>query len=193
MPSAAQSTTTTTALTERIEALMQELAALPDPTAQTAAEELVSALLEMYGQGLAQMLTLIASSNATGSALIDALAQDELVDALLLLHGLHPLSLEERVAQVLAELQPQLQAYGLTIELLQIKDNKAHLRLRGQSSDCATSLETLQTQIEEILYQAIPDLAELYLERELPRTTMPITFIPRQQLKKVKQPDPGIL
>ena len=96
MPSAAQSMTTTTALTERIEALMQELAAIPDPTAQTAAEELVSALLEMYGQGLAQMLTLIASSNATGSALIDALAQDELVDALLLLHGLHPLSLEEQ-------------------------------------------------------------------------------------------------
>src|SRR5690349_15730538 len=107
MPSVAQSTTTATALADRIEALMQQLAAIPDPTAQTAAEELVRALLEMYGQGLAQRLTLIASSDATGSALISALAQDELVGALLLLHGLHPLSLEERVAQMLAELQPQ--------------------------------------------------------------------------------------
>jgi Fe-S cluster biogenesis protein NfuA len=193
MPSAAQSTTTATALTDRIEALMQQLATIPDPTAQNAAEELVSALLELYGQGLAHMLTLIANSDAASSALIDVLAQDELVGALLLLHGLHPLSLEERIAQILAELQPQLQAYGLTIELLQIKENKAHLRLHGQSSDCSASIETLQSQIEEILYQAIPDLAELYLERELPRITMPITFIPRQQLKKVKQADPGIL
>src|SRR2546429_466079 len=39
----------------RIETLVQEVAAFPDPRARATAEELVQALLTMYGEGLARL------------------------------------------------------------------------------------------------------------------------------------------
>ena len=71
----------------RVEALLDDLEALADPAARETALELVQALLELYGEGLARI---VAPSQSATTAAGAALAGDELVSHLLLLHGLHP-------------------------------------------------------------------------------------------------------
>jgi hypothetical protein len=47
-------------------------------------------------------------ASAVHDRLMERLLKDELVEALLLLHGLHPQSLEERIERALLELRPRL-------------------------------------------------------------------------------------
>src|SRR5947209_19739146 len=90
----------------RLETLIQEIAAFPDPQARATAEELVQALLGMYGEGLARLLEITAETEASGLALIDTFASDDLLSSLFLLHGLHPLDIETRIMQALYEVRP---------------------------------------------------------------------------------------
>ena len=71
---------------------------LSDPQAQARTREIVQILLDLHGAALERMLTTIAETGATGQALIDAAASDDLVGSVLLLHGLHPLDLEAACA-----------------------------------------------------------------------------------------------
>ena len=77
----------------RIETLLQEVASFSDARARATTEELVQALLDMYGEGLSRLLEITADSEVSGIALIDTFARDELLSSLFMLHGLHPLDL----------------------------------------------------------------------------------------------------
>jgi Fe-S cluster biogenesis protein NfuA len=162
----------------RIEALLQEVAAFPDLEARAATEELVQTILDMYGGGLARILELVAQAEGPDHALTQALARDDLVGALFLLHGLHPLDLKTRLLQALDALQPSLQSRGSTAELIGIENGVARLRLAGSCQGCSAA--ALKAELEEALYQAVPDLDGLQIEggAEAPR---PITFIPRRR------------
>ena len=72
---------------ERIEALIQEVNEFSDPHARAIAEELVQALLDLYGEGLARILELTVQAGAPGYTLVESLASDDLVGSLLLLHA----------------------------------------------------------------------------------------------------------
>lgn len=168
----------------RIEALVQEIAAFSDPHARATAEELVQAILDMYGDGLARLLEMTAASEASGFALIDTFARDELLSALFILHGLHPLDRETRIMQALDEIRPSLTSRGGTVEFLGLEEGVAHVRLAGSSHGCSSSTMTLKLAIEEAIYKAAPDLNGLEVEGVTdppPRTSKPITFVPRRQ------------
>jgi len=70
----------------RIETLIQEVAKFHDPHTRATVEELVQALLNMYGEGLERLLELTVETEASGLALIDTFARDELLSSLFLLH-----------------------------------------------------------------------------------------------------------
>src|SRR5690349_21380757 len=82
---------------QRLDALIQEAERFADPVVQARTREIVGALLELHGAGLEKILEHVAGIGEDGLAAIDALARDELVGSLLLLHGLHPLDVETRV------------------------------------------------------------------------------------------------
>ena len=50
---------------------------------------------------------------------------------LLLLHGLHPLGVEERVLQALEDVRPYLRSHGGNVELVEVSEGVARLRLHG--------------------------------------------------------------
>src|SRR5438270_1590483 len=100
----------------RIETLVQEVAAFPDPRARATAEELVQALLDMYGEGLARLLELTAQTEASGLDLIDTFAGDDLLSSLFMLHGLHPLDIETRVMQALDVVRQYFKSHGCYVE-----------------------------------------------------------------------------
>jgi Fe-S cluster biogenesis protein NfuA len=166
----------------RIEALIQEIAEFPDPHARATTEELVQALVDLYGEGLARMLELIARSAAQGSALIEEVARDDLVGSLLLLHGLHPVAIETRVVQALDGVRPYLKAHGGSVALVNIENGVAHLRLAGGGCNgCSSSISVLKQALEEAIYNAAPDLDGLQIEEvsDLPaRSGVPVRFIP---------------
>src|SRR5437588_11647544 len=79
---------------ERVEALLAELRAHAGPQVAGVAEELVSCLVELYGAGLAQIVSILgedAEEEGPGSRLLGRLTADPLVESLLLVHDLHPL------------------------------------------------------------------------------------------------------
>jgi len=180
---------------ERIETLVQEVSTFSDPHVRETVEELLQALLDMYGEGLARILELTRHAKVPGFELIKAFADDELIGSLLLLHDLHPVDIKTRVVRALNEVRPYLQAHGGNVELLKIEEGVAYLRLEGNCNGCAASSGTLKHIIEEALYKAVPDLDRLEVEEatDPPRSSSrPVTFVPtRRNRESVHLSVPG--
>ena len=170
----------------RIEALMQEVVAFPEPRARAKMEELLHALLEMYGAGLQRMIEMTAQAESAGQALLQTFAGDELIGSLLLLHGLHPVGLEERVRLAIEKLRSSTQARGGTIELVRVEHGAAFLRLAGNRQGCAASTQAFKQTVENAIYNAVPDLDELHIEEaaEAKRVGIPVKFIPPRRAQQ---------
>jgi Fe-S cluster biogenesis protein NfuA len=140
-----------------VEGRLAELEALPDPAAQQVAFGAVQALMDLYGAGLARILDL-------APELGPRLVGDELLAHLLLLHGLHPVSVQTRVQSALESVRPYLATHGGDVELLTVGDGVARLRLRGTCNGCPSSTATLKQAIEEAIFKAAPDLERVEAE-----------------------------
>jgi Fe-S cluster biogenesis protein NfuA/nitrite reductase/ring-hydroxylating ferredoxin subunit len=147
----------------RMETLLGEIEALEDPTVRSKAAEMVGVLFDLYGEGLARMMEVVAEGEERERT-FDAFAGDELVSHLLLLHGLHPLDLETRVMGALEEVRPYLQSHGGNVELIGIEGGVARLRLEGSCDGCPSSTMTLKLAIEEAIQKAAPDLERIEAE-----------------------------
>src|SRR5436190_6930336 len=108
---------------ERIELLLEEIEGLPDPAARERCTEVVAALLDLYGAGLARIVERMPDARA--------LVEDELVSHLLMLHGIHPVPVEARVLGALEEVRPYLQSHGGNVELVSLQEGVLRLRLEG--------------------------------------------------------------
>jgi Fe-S cluster biogenesis protein NfuA/nitrite reductase/ring-hydroxylating ferredoxin subunit len=171
---------------ERIETLVQEVAEFTDPRARATTEELVQVLLDMYGDGLARILELTAQTEASGHALIETFAKDDLLASLFLLHGLHPIDIETRIARALVEVRPYLKSHGGNVKLVRVENGVAYLRLEGSCHGCPSSTITLKLAIEEAIYKAAPDLDGLEVEGVTdppPRPGIPVAFVPPRRRK----------
>jgi Fe-S cluster biogenesis protein NfuA/nitrite reductase/ring-hydroxylating ferredoxin subunit len=170
----------------RIETLIQEIDEFTDAHTRAVAGELVQSLLDMYGEGIARMLELIALADAPDYKLIQTLANDDLVSSLLLLHGLHPIDIETRIVQALDGVRPYLKSHGGNVEFVGVEDGVAYLRLEGSCHGCPSSTMTLKLTIEEAIYKAAPDLDRLEVEgvADPPRRPgIPVTFVPTRRQK----------
>jgi Fe-S cluster biogenesis protein NfuA len=121
-----------------------------------AAVEVVQAIVELYGEGLRRIVECVRSG--------DALESDELVSHLLLLHDLHPLDLDTRVARALEDVRPYLGSHGGDVELLGVENGVARLRLNGTCDGCPSSAVTLQHSIEAAILRAAPELERVEAE-----------------------------
>ena len=176
---------------QRIETLIQELEAVADPAVRANVEELLQLLLELHGAGLERTLELIWEAGELGQSLLhDRLARDEQVSSLMLLHGLHPLDLETRVRQALAQLRPSLQIQGSEVELLRVTaEAGVHLRIieqpkpQGGGHSCASPPVNLTALIQETIFAAAPEVTTLEIESTAAaQAGVPIEFIPLIQL-----------
>ncbi len=149
-------------LLTRFEELLGRVEQVPGPTVE-AAMEAISTLAELYGEALARVVGL------ADPELVARLAGDELVGHLLLLHGLHPEPVEQRVGRVLEEVKPYLGADG-NAELTGIDAGVARIRLAA--SGCGSG-EAAQSVADVVLGEA-PELAGVEPETYRPPTTIPV-------------------
>jgi Fe-S cluster biogenesis protein NfuA/nitrite reductase/ring-hydroxylating ferredoxin subunit len=156
--------TTSEQLVGRVQELQERLESSGDSAARAVAEELVSAIVQMYGAGLERIFGSLIQDGADGERIAASLADDELVATLLLIHDLHPVSLEQRVQGALESVRPYMESHGGNVELLSLEGGVARIRLRGSCSDCSASSVTLELAIKQALEEAAPDLEGLEVE-----------------------------
>ena len=77
-------------LFERVQDLQDQLDQSPDAGTRRVADELVSAVVQMYGSGLERIFAGLADGGDVGGELAARLAEDPLIATLLLVHDLHP-------------------------------------------------------------------------------------------------------
>jgi Fe-S cluster biogenesis protein NfuA/nitrite reductase/ring-hydroxylating ferredoxin subunit len=157
------------ALLGRVQELQVALDRAPESALRGVAEELVGAVVGLYGGGLERIMATVAAGPA-GIELTEALSADPLVAALLFIHDLHPVPLEERVQAALDSVRPYMASHGGDVELLGVQDGVAHIHLRGSCSDCSASAVTLELAIKEALDSFAPDLEGLEVEGVAPLT-----------------------
>jgi Fe-S cluster biogenesis protein NfuA/nitrite reductase/ring-hydroxylating ferredoxin subunit len=148
---------------DRIEALLQEFGAVADPRVRANAEELVRLLMELYGSALARILEVI-DDTASADEIFDRIAADDLVASLLVLHGLHPLDIETRIARALDRVRPYLGSHGGDVKLLGVKEGIVHLRLEGSCHGCPSSTVTMKLAIEKAIEEAAPEIIRIEVE-----------------------------
>jgi Fe-S cluster biogenesis protein NfuA len=150
----------------RVEGLLEQVEGLPDPTAREIATSVVQTLLDLYGEGLARIVEVLAEND--DGTLAGALSEDALVSHLLLLHGLHPVPLQERVREALESVLPYLQSHGGNAELLGVEDGIVRLRLEGSCAGCPSSAMTLKLAIEQAIFKVAPEVEEVRAEDAAP-------------------------
>jgi Fe-S cluster biogenesis protein NfuA/nitrite reductase/ring-hydroxylating ferredoxin subunit len=156
-------------LVERVQDLQAQLESSRDSATRELADDLVSAVVQMYGAGLERVLSILLEAGPEGERLAASLPDDPLVATLLLIHDLHPVPLEQRVRQALDSVRPYMESHGGNVELLSLEHGVARIHLQGSCSDCSASSVTLELAIKQALEEAAPDLEGLEVEGVAPQ------------------------
>ncbi|MBG0565110.1 NifU family protein [Actinoplanes aureus] len=117
-------------------------------------EELVRLLTGLYGAGLRRLLELLHAHGALTDPVLTALAADDLVASLLLVHDLHPDSVQTRIERALAEAGGEVRLIEVTA------DGVARLRATGGGCGAAARDERIRAAVEV----AAPDLTGIEIE-----------------------------
>ena len=166
---------------ERVEALLAELGSQAGPQVTATAEELVSCLVELYGAGLAEIVTIIGADAEAGQRLMAKLAADPLVESLLLLHDLHPLPVADRVRRAIEAVMPQLGPHAGQVEFRGVDEaGVIHLSLERGGHGCGSSSGAVQAAVEQAVADAAPETAGVDIEVVTAAPELPLLQISRR-------------
>jgi Fe-S cluster biogenesis protein NfuA len=145
--------------TKRIQELMERIERLPNPAAKALLQDCLEALLSLYGEGLDRVMAILGEKGASGEQMLSRVLGDSWIRGLLLIHGLHPSSLEQRLKDALDQVRPYMQSHGGSVELISLQGDFARLRLSGSCKSCPSSQVTLELAVRKALEENCPDLA----------------------------------
>ena len=69
--------------------------------------------------------------------------------------------MKEQVEAALEKIRPSLRADGGDVELVDVKDGVATVRLTGACGSCPISTMTLRMGVERVIKQEVPEIKEL--------------------------------
>lgn len=151
------------ALVERFQELNAGLENISDPVVRQRAEEMISVVLDLYGEGLTRIFEALNAAVGT-EELRQELADDGVVASLMLIHDLYPVAVTERVGEALQSVRPYMESHGGDVELLGVADGIARIKLSGSCDGCPASAATLELAIKQALDEHAPDLEGLEVE-----------------------------
>jgi Fe-S cluster biogenesis protein NfuA/nitrite reductase/ring-hydroxylating ferredoxin subunit len=152
------------ALVQRVQELTVGLGEIANSGDRLRAEELVSAVIELYGEGLERIFGALEEAGDGAAAIRNRLAEDGVVASLMLIHGLFPVDLRTRVSEALDSVRPYMESHGGDVELIALDQGVARIRLEGSCEGCPASASTLELAIKQALDEAAPDLEGLVVE-----------------------------
>lgn len=163
--------------TEKVERSLEQVNALGDDRRRAAALELMQSLMDLQGAAMARVVELLSDSGESGRTALARIADDPLICGLLVLHGVHPLRMEERVQRAIEKLQPQLQKLGTALALISADETVIRLKLH-QSRPDQQSVSTIGNTVERAIREAAPEVGEIVIEG-MP----PAAFVPLERLQ----------
>jgi Fe-S cluster biogenesis protein NfuA len=162
---------------QQIERMVQRVSALHDDGARATALELLQSLMDLHGAVMARVIELLEDSGETGRAALATLGSDPLVCGLLVLYGIHPVSLEERVAQALEKVRPQLREHGGSVELLGIAEAVVTVKITSSGQGCGSGSEALKTAVEQAVLEAAPEVSQIVSQGVASAGFVPLNMI----------------
>jgi Fe-S cluster biogenesis protein NfuA/nitrite reductase/ring-hydroxylating ferredoxin subunit len=145
--------------------------------ARERAEELARELTDLYGAALERMVSITAR---TQPDLVARFAADDLVASLLLVHGLHPHTVERRIEDALDSVRPYLGSHGGDVALLEVADDVVRLQFAGSCKSCPSSAVTLEFAVEDAVRAAAPEICSIEVVAAEPESASGI--IPAESL-----------
>ncbi len=147
---------------QRVEQALEQLEGLPAGPREVAFDA-IAALVDLYGEGWSRTVRLL---DASSPGQVAALARDDLIAHLLMIHDLHPDGLEHRVRAALDEVGASVGAAGRRLELVELTASMARVRL-GSDTDRAEPVDGFRALVEQAVRAAAPELERV--ELDLPR------------------------
>ncbi len=71
------------------------------------------------------------------------------------------MEVKEKVEKAMEDVRQFLQADGGDCEIVEVKDNKVSVRLKGACKGCPFSTMTLKMRIEAIIKERVPEIKEV--------------------------------
>ncbi len=149
---------------EQIERRVQRVNDLEDEGARTAALELMQSLMDLHGEAMARIVEVLSDTGDAGRNSLAALGSDPLLCGLMVLYGVHPLSLEERVARAMEKVRPQVQKQGGKVELLDVSDSLVRVSISSTGNGCHSSPDALKSAAEQAIREAAPEVIDFVAE-----------------------------
>ena len=163
--------------TEQIERLVQRVSGLADDDARNTALELLQSLMDLHGAALSRVVEVLTESGDAGRNSLAKLGNDPLICGLLVLYGIHPVSLEDRVARAIEKVAPQLRKHGGTVELLGVADTVVRVKLQTSGNGCGSSPDALKSTVEQAILEAAPDVVQVVAEGMPSSAFVPLNMI----------------
>ncbi|MDQ3131699.1 MAG: Rieske (2Fe-2S) protein [Acidobacteriota bacterium] len=157
---------------DQLNILLESIEQHPEEAVRNHVRALVYTLLDLH-HGALQRITEIISAQPTGDKILQEMNDDELVQAVLMVHDLMAQPLETRIENALEFARKQLKSYGADVELVEVKKSVAHLRLLGGAATANVSTTILKAEIEHALHEHTPDLLNVEYEDTIAPTRPP--------------------
>jgi Fe-S cluster biogenesis protein NfuA/nitrite reductase/ring-hydroxylating ferredoxin subunit len=142
---------------DRIQNLLDASAA-SGAVAHERAEQLVREVTDLYGAGLERMMSMAVGANPE---LADRFVGDDLIASLLLVHGMHPHTVERRIEDALDSVRPYLGSHGGDVHLLEVDGEVVRLQFAGSCKSCPSSAVTLELAVEDAVRAAAPEISSI--------------------------------
>lgn len=169
---------------DQLNILLESIEQHPEEAVRNHVRALVYTLLDLH-HGALQRIVEIVSAQPTGEKILQELSDDELVQAVLMVHELMAQPLETRIENALEIAREQLKIYGADVELVEVKNGVAQLKLFGGASTANVSTTILKAEIEHALHEHTPDLLNVEYEDLIAPSRPPklVQILPRQSIQ----------
>jgi Fe-S cluster biogenesis protein NfuA len=163
--------------TEQIERLVQRVSGLADEDARTSGLELMQCLMDLHGAALSRMVEILGGSGDAGHNALAKLGGDPLLCGLLVLYGVHPRTLEERVGHAIEKASAQIRKQGGSVELLSLAEGVVRVKIESAGHGCGSSPEKFKLAVEQAILEAAPEVVEVVAETPSAAAFIPVNMI----------------
>jgi Fe-S cluster biogenesis protein NfuA len=147
----------------RVERMVERATGLNDPEARATALELLQSVMDLHGAVVSRIVELLKATEA-GRASLAKLGADPLICGMLVLYGVHPVPLEERVARAVNDAAPQLRKHSGSAELIAVDETLVRVKVQSSGHGCGSSADALKSTVEQAILEAAPEVAEIVVE-----------------------------
>ncbi|MEK7426085.1 MAG: NifU family protein [Actinomycetota bacterium] len=171
-----------------VDAALSSVAAMDERNRRTAME--LHTAIEAFHKDALVTIVRTLKQDARGKELLFDLVDDPAVHAVLALHGIIRPNLMVRANETLEAVRPYLKSHGGDVELVEVRDGIAFVRLQGSCNGCSMSAVTLREGVEEALVNGIAEITGIeVLPTEPTETFIPLGSIGRKPAKSDVESD----